>query len=108
MRLSASAAVSVAAAFAAAAALLTLAACGQKGPLYLPDKNASVVGGGVPPPAQSGPAVPAPAPQPQSTPEQTLPGTPAEPLSTPPPQDAQPAPPPPRDKTRKDDDSQKP
>jgi len=88
-------------------ALLTLAACGQKGPLYLPDRNASVVGGGVPPPAQSAPAVPAPAPQPQSTPEQTLPGTPAEPLATPPPQGTQPAPPPPRNKDHDDGDSDK-
>ena len=88
-------------------ALLTLAACGQKGPLYLPDRNASVVGGGVPPPAQSAPAVPAPAPQPQSTPEQTLPGAPAEPLATPPQGAQPPPPPPPRDKDHDDGDSDK-
>lgn len=61
---------------------LALCACGQKGPLYLPDRNPSVVGG-VPPPAQSRVAVPAPAPQPQSAPEQTVPGTPAPPLAVP-------------------------
>jgi predicted small lipoprotein YifL len=40
-----------------AAALLLLAACGQKGPLYLPDKQAAVVTS-APAPA---PAAPAPA-----------------------------------------------
>jgi predicted small lipoprotein YifL len=82
----------------AACALLILCACGQKGALYLPQKNGTVVSGaGVPPPAQSGPAVPAPAPQPQSAPEQTIPGTPAQPLTTPPQDGSQVAPPPPRD-----------
>jgi hypothetical protein len=81
----------------AACALLTLCACGQKGALYLPQRNGTVItGGGVPPPAQSGPAVPAPAPQPQSAPGQTIPGSPAQPLTTPP-RDASQAPPPPRD-----------
>jgi Prokaryotic lipoprotein-attachment site len=76
----------------ATSALLALGGCGQKGPLYLPDRNPSVVGGGVPPPAQSRLAVPAPAPQPQSAPEHTIPGSPAQPIVTPA-QDA-----PPRDK----------
>jgi predicted small lipoprotein YifL len=91
----ASAAVAAAAAL-VAGAVLTLAGCGQKGPLYLPDKNATVVGGSVPPPAQSGPAVPAPAPQPQSAPEQTIAGTPPQPVTLPPaaaPPTAAPAPP---------------
>ena len=67
----------------AGGALLALCGCGQKGPLYLPDKNPSVVGGGVPPPAQSRLAVPAPAPLPQSAPEQTVPGSPAQPIVAP-------------------------
>jgi hypothetical protein len=78
--------------------LLALCGCGQKGPLYLPDRNPSVVGGGVPPPAQSRLAVPAPAPQPQSAPEQTIPGSPAQPIVTsvqdPPGRDAHPQQPP--------------
>ena len=88
-------------------ALLALCGCGQKGPLYLPDRNPSVVGGGVPPPAQSRLHVPAPAPQPQSAPEQTIPGSPAQPIVTPaeeaPPRDKQPQPPPKKDS--KDNDS---
>ena len=88
-----------------AAALLALGGCGQKGPLYLPDRNPSVVGGGVPPPAQSRLAVPAPAPQPQSAPEQTIPGSPAQPLVTPqaaPPRDTHSQPPPKRDSADSD------
>lgn len=69
--------------FLATSVLLALCGCGQKGPLYLPDRNPSVVGGGVPPPAQSRLAVPAPAPQPQSAPEHTISGTPAQPIVTP-------------------------
>jgi len=86
-----------------AGALLVLTACGQKGPLYLPEKNASVMR--APPPAQSGPAVPAPAPQAQSAPGQTIAGTPAQPLSEPPtaaPPAAAPAPP--NSTPKKDDD----
>ena len=89
-----------------AATLLALGGCGQKGPLYLPDRNPSVVGGGVPPPAQSRLAVPAPAPQPQSAPEQTIPGSPAQPLLTPvqnaPPRDTHAQQPPKRDSTDSD------
>jgi predicted small lipoprotein YifL len=45
----------------AAASLLLLAACGQKGPLYLPDKN--------PTPVAAAPAsAPAPAPAPSADP----------------------------------------
>jgi predicted small lipoprotein YifL len=88
-------------------ALLALSGCGQKGPLYLPDKNASVIR--APPPAQSGPAVPAPAPQSQSAPGQTIAGTPAQPLTEPPaaapPPAASPASPP---KKNDDGDSQTP
>jgi hypothetical protein len=89
-----------------ATAVLALGGCGQKGPLYLPDRNPSVVGGGVPPPAQSRLAVPAPAPQPQSAPEQTIPGSPAQPLVTPmqnaPPRDVHVEPPPKRDSADSD------
>jgi len=48
---------------AAAAALLTVG-CGQKGPLYLPDKNAKVVTTPAAPPASAVPAAP-PAPKPR-------------------------------------------
>jgi predicted small lipoprotein YifL len=48
------------------AALLVLAcACGQKGPLKLPDAKAGAVQGAVPPPA---PATPQPATAPPSSP----------------------------------------
>jgi len=58
----------------AAAAAIGLAACGQKGPLYLPEKGGAVVTtpAQTPPasPTPSGqPPQPSPAPQPQSTPE---------------------------------------
>jgi len=55
--------------FAGAVALL-LAACGQKGALYLPDKNAQVIttAPAPPVPAQSAPSAPAtPAPPPKPT-----------------------------------------
>jgi len=78
--------------------LLALYGCGQKGPLYLPDKNPSEVGRAVPPPPQSRLPVPAPTPQPQSAPEQTIPGSLAQPIVTPvqdtPVRDANPQPPP--------------
>jgi predicted small lipoprotein YifL len=51
-------------------AALTLTACGQKGALYLPDKNAQVVTTAAAPPVpeQSAPATPAtPAPPPKPT-----------------------------------------
>lgn len=59
--------------FGAVAALL--AACGQTGPLYLPDKNSGVVvtPAALPLPAASAPAQPAPAPQAQSAPELAAP-----------------------------------
>jgi predicted small lipoprotein YifL len=58
---------------AGAAALTVLAGCGQKGGLYLPDKNASVVTS-APPASQPSPAPP---PVPQVAPAQ--PGTQSEP-----------------------------
>ena len=73
---------------AAAMTLLVLAGCGQKGPLYLPEKGGTVVTA----PAASAPAAgpetpapygqppePAPAPQPQSAPEPPPSGTTAPP-----------------------------
>ena len=51
---------------------LLLAGCGQKGALYLPDKNAQVITT----PAASAPAPPA---APQSTPPQSNPATPIKP-----------------------------
>ena len=47
----------------AGAVALLLAGCGQKGALYLPDKNAQVVttAAAPPVPAQSAPSAPAPA-----------------------------------------------
>lgn len=58
---------------------LTLAACGQKGALYLPDKNAAIVA--PPPGAPAAPAQSA-APQPQATPSQPPRPTPAAPKKT--------------------------
>jgi len=62
---------------AVAAGALVLAGCGQKGPLYLPEKGGAVVTtppattpAPPPPPAAPGqPPQPSPAPQPQSTAE---------------------------------------
>ena len=69
----------VAAATVAGCAALTLAGCGQKGPLYLPEKGATAVtnpAGPPPAPPPSGqPPEPSPAPQPQSTPEPPPSGT---------------------------------
>jgi diaminopimelate decarboxylase len=77
------------------AATLALAGCGQKGPLYLPEKPGAVVTAppaSPPPPAAPGqPPQPSPAPGPQDTAE-------------PPPADV--APPP--KKSDKDEDSQTP
>lgn len=58
----------------AASAALLLAGCGQKGPLYLPEKGGTVVTAPgqapPPPPVPAGqPSTPSPAPQPQSAPE---------------------------------------
>jgi predicted small lipoprotein YifL len=55
-------------------AVLVLAGCGQKGPLYLPEKGAAVVTAPAegPPPAPTPaaqPSEPSPAPQPQSATE---------------------------------------
>jgi predicted small lipoprotein YifL len=60
-----------AAAALATAAVALLAACGQKGPLYLPEKGGTVVtsGSSAPAPAQNIPAQPSPTPQPQSGPQ---------------------------------------
>jgi hypothetical protein len=64
---------------AAASAALMLAGCGQKGPLYLPEKGATAVtnpAGPPPAPPPAGqPAEPSPAPQPQSAPEPPPTGT---------------------------------
>ncbi|MBV9345297.1 MAG: lipoprotein [Gammaproteobacteria bacterium] len=51
--------------------LLTLSGCGQKGPLYLPDKGAGIVttpapAENVPAPAASTPAPPPPPPAPRT------------------------------------------
>ena len=78
------------------AAALALAGCGQKGPLYLPEKGGAVVTSPpatppAPPPAPGQPPQPSPAPQPQST-------------SEPPPTEV--APPP--KKSDKDEDQQPP
>ena len=56
------------------AATLALGGCGQKGPLYLPEKSGAVVTSPAatppaPPPAPGQPPQPSPAPQPQSTSE---------------------------------------
>jgi predicted small lipoprotein YifL len=64
------------AAFGAAAALAALlSGCGQKGPLYLPDKNAAVVTAPTQPapPATTAPATTAPAPTPAAAPDTAAP-----------------------------------
>jgi predicted small lipoprotein YifL len=77
------------------AATLTLTGCGQKGPLYLPEKGGAVVTAPATapaaPPAPGQPPQPSPAPQPQSNGE--------------PPPEATPAPP---KKSDKDEDQQSP
>ena len=57
---------------AGAAALSALASCGQKGALYLPDKNASVVTS-APPASQPTPAAPPARPGTQSEPPPAAP-----------------------------------
>jgi predicted small lipoprotein YifL len=69
----------------AASAALVLAGCGQKGPLYLPEKKggAVVTAPEGPPPAPTTPGQPSavsPAPEPQSSP-----GPPPAPATSPPP-----------------------
>jgi predicted small lipoprotein YifL len=58
---------------AVAALTALLSGCGQKGPLYLPDKNAAVVTAPTqpPPPATTPPAAPGTAAPPGQTPDQT-------------------------------------
>jgi len=64
----------------AAALALALAGCGQKGPLYLPDKGGTVVTT----PPQSAPAQPevTPAPTPESAPAPAPPTAPTPPKKT--------------------------
>ena len=62
----------VAAAALTVSAVLLLGGCGQKGPLYLPEKTGTAVTSPRSPPASvpaGQPQQPSPAPQPQSTPE---------------------------------------
>jgi predicted small lipoprotein YifL len=62
------------------AATLALAGCGQKGPLYLPEKGGAVITApAAAPPAPGQPSQPSPAPQPQSTGEPAPVETPAPP-----------------------------
>jgi predicted small lipoprotein YifL len=77
-------------------AALLAAGCGQKGPLYLPDRNAPVVTAPAtqPQPAPATQPQPAPATQPQPAPAQPVPASPAHPPA------AQPKP-----TDRKDEDS---
>jgi len=63
----------------AGGAALLLAGCGQKGALYLPDKNAQVVTIPAAPPTPTQSAPSQPAPEPQSAPASTPPATPAPP-----------------------------
>jgi len=70
----------------AVSAALAVTACGQKGPLYLPEKGGQVVttSATASTPGQSAPRQPSPTPQAQSAPGQTM-VTPALPAQTPPP-----------------------
>ena len=64
--------VCAAAAALTASAILLLGGCGQKGPLYLPEKSGTAVTSPRSPPAAvpaGQPQQPSPAPQPQSTPD---------------------------------------
>ncbi len=75
----------------ACVAFLT-AACGQKGPLYLPEKGGAVVTAPAeappPPPVPPGqPPAPSPAPEPQSSPQAPPAGTAPPPKKTGPEQD---------------------
>jgi len=64
---------------AALGAAWLVAGCGQKGPLYLPDKNTRAVTtpSAQPTPAQPAPAAPPPASAPQPAPPSTTPTPPA-------------------------------
>jgi len=66
-------------AVAAAAALTVLTGCGQKGALYLPDKNAAVVTSAPPPPESPTPSAPAPQPPAEAAPAPSSPESPAPP-----------------------------
>ena len=83
----------------AASVVLALAGCGQRGPLYLPDKGGAVVTS----PAAAPPAPP-PAPTAPGQPQQPPPT--AEPQSTPEPAPSAPSAPP--KKSDEDKDSQSP
>jgi len=61
---------------AAAGIALLLVACGQKGPLVLPDRDTSGVVIRAPAPASTAPAAPAPAPAPTPAPPTAPPVTP--------------------------------
>jgi predicted small lipoprotein YifL len=85
----------------AVAVALILAGCGQKGPLYLPDKGGQVVTSPAAAPAS------APAQAPQSTPGEAPQSTPTQPPQSAPTQLPE-APTAPPKKTDKDSDSQTP
>ena len=74
---------------------VTLAACGQKGPLYLPDKGGSIVTSPAPSGTPAAPPQSAPNPPPQSAPNPSPQSAPQQPSQT--------APAPPK-KTDKDND----
>jgi len=60
-------------------ATLLAAGCGQKGALYLPDKNTQVITIPAAPPTATQSVPSQPAPEPQSVPPSTPPATPAPP-----------------------------
>ena len=60
-------------------AALLAAGCGQKGALYLPDKNTQVITIPAAPPTRTQSAASQPAPEPQSVPAPTPSATPAPP-----------------------------
>jgi len=84
----------------AASVALALAGCGQKGPLYLPEKGGAVVT------SPSGSAAPAPPPAPSAPGQPQEPAPTAEPQSTPEPAPTAPSAPP--KKSDEDQDSQSP
>jgi predicted small lipoprotein YifL len=89
----------------AAGAALATAGCGQKGPLYLPDKNASVI---TRPAAPQGQTPPAPTGAPQPAPQGQTPQAPTGTPQPAPPGQTPPAPTPPKQPQDKDDGSQQP
>jgi predicted small lipoprotein YifL len=99
----------------AASVALLVGACGQKGPLYLPEKGGQIVttSATAASPGQSAPRQPSPTPQAQTAPGQTM-VTPALPAQAPPPAAqpstrqapaAQPAPATPASRKKGDSDS---